>query len=440
MTKKITIIGGYGGMGKFFAKLFAEEGFDVTITGPNEAKGKNAAEELGVEYIRDNKKAARKADIVIVSVPINSTIEVIKEIAPEVREGSLLMDVTSVKEEPCKAMKEHTKRGVEIIGTHPIFSHRVGGLEGQVFILTPVRGKKWLNWLKKFLKKHKSRIYESTPHEHDEIMAVVQGLTHFAYLSIGKTLQEISFDMKKSRNFSSPIYELMLDMIGRIIGQNPELYASIQMQNPRIPAIHERFLKVAEKLSKAVKDKDERMFREIMLSAARHFDDVERAMGRSDKAISSLVSELSFLKESVGKELCIEHIYSGQMHIGTVKSVTPERVILEDAGREFSLKISNIQILGERGRIEYKRKKYGTVERDFSVLLDKGVNGRAICKLLKDFDENILSVKIKEVYTGPQIEQDRKSICFRVELINYDIKKTEEKINKLFSDLGGRMR
>ncbi|MBN2015115.1 MAG: prephenate dehydrogenase [Candidatus Altiarchaeota archaeon] len=440
MTEKITIVGGYGGMGKFFAGIFAEEGFDVTITGPNEAKGKAAAEELGVSYERDNKKATRNAEIVIISVPVNSTLEVIREVAPEVKEGSLLMDVTSIKEEPCKTMEEHSKKGVEIIGTHPMFSHRVAGMEGQVFIITPIRGGRWLTWLKKFLKKHKSKVYESTPEEHDETMAVVQGLTHFTYISIGKTLQEIDFDLKKSRNFSSPIYELMLDMVGRIIGQNPELYAAIQMQNPRTTKVHERFLEVAERLSKAVKDKDEKNFQEMMLTAARHFDDVDQAMGRSDKAISSLVSELSHLEESIGKELCLRHIYSGQTHLGIVKSVTPEKVVLEDSGKEFNLKISNIQILGEEERIGYKKNRYGTIERDFSVILDKGVNEETVSTLLGNFDENILLVKIKDVYTGPQIEENKKSVCFGVEMMNYDVKEMEERINRFLTDLGGKPR
>jgi len=65
-------------------------------------------------------------------------------------------------------------------------------------------------------------------------MAVVQGLTHFNYISIGKTLEKLSFNVRESRKYSSPIYDLMLDMVGRIIGQNPKLYASIQMQNPEV--------------------------------------------------------------------------------------------------------------------------------------------------------------------------------------------------------------
>jgi len=440
MTKNIAIIGGYGGMGKFFARLFAEEGFGVVVTGPNELKGERVARELSISYEKDNKVAAKKADVVVISVPIDETLKVIKEVAPEVKKNSLLMDVTSVKEKPCEFMVKYSKKGVDIIGTHPVFSHRVGSIEGQVFILTPVRGERWLKWLKKFLKEHKARVFETTPEEHDQIMAVVQGLTHFAYISIGKTLEELDFDIKRSRKFSSPIYELMLDMIGRIIGQNPKLYSSIQMQNPRIKEIHKKFLETANELSNTIEKKDEKRFKEIMISAARHFDDVDRAMGRSDKAISSLVSELSYLRNSVGKELCLKHIYSGKIHLGIVKSVTPDRVILEESGRKYTLKLSNICVLNDKERIEYKRKKFGTVTRDFSIILDKDVDEEFLSKLLEDFDEMILGVEIKDVYSGKQIEKDKKSVCFGIEIINSDVKNTNNIIGKFFRDMGGRLR
>lgn len=437
---KITIIGGYGGMGKFFAGLFAREGFQVVISGPSEASGREVATKLDVEYVRDNSKAVKDADVVMVSVPINSTLDVIKEVAPKVKKGSLLMDVTSVKEKPCEVMDKFSGEGVEVIGTHPIFSHRVGGLEGQVFVLTPVRGKKWLSWLKKFLKRHKARVFESTPREHDEVMAVVQGLTHFAYISVGKTLDKLDFDIKESRKFSSPVYELMLDMIGRVLGQNPGLYASIQMQNPRTSRIHEVFLEVASELSDSVRKRDEEKFIRVMKEAARHFDDVERAMGRSDKAIYSLVSELDYLKDSVGKELCLKHIYSGRIHLGVVKSVTPETVTLVDNGKVSVLKISNIQILDDDGRIRHKKEILGTVNRDFSMILNDNVDEGFIMGLLRDYDVNILDVAVKDVYRGKQVGEGEKSVCFRLELIDCNVKKTEKQIKGFFKGIGGRLR
>ncbi len=437
---KISIIGGYGGMGKFFAKLFRDEGFEVTITGPNEINGKETAKKLGVRYERDNITAAKNSDITIISVPIEITEGVITEVAPVLKENSLLMDFTSIKEMPCRAMEKFAGKDVEIIGTHPIFGPRTISLDGQVFVITPIRAGRWLPWLRELLKKHNSRIFETTPEEHDSVMAIVQGLTHFAYISIGKTLQELDFDIRKSRNFSSPIYELMLDMVGRILGQDPGLYAEIQMENPKILNVHEVFLNTANELSRVISKKDKEKFIEIMTTAARHFDDVDRAMGRSDKAISSLISELEYLKNSIGDELCLRHIYSGNVHLGIVISVTPDTVTIKDSGRTFELKLSNIQILGDEERIRYKAEKFGKISRDFSVIFGEDVDEKFISELLKENSEDILNVEIKDVYKGEKLGSGRRSICFGVEIIKSNVKDVENKIIEFFTKIGGKLR
>ncbi|ODS37273.1 hypothetical protein BEH94_04435 [Candidatus Altiarchaeales archaeon WOR_SM1_SCG] len=447
MKKSLTIviIGGYGGMGKLFAKLFLEEGHKIIVTGPTELKGRRVEKEMNVKYIKDNCKAAKSGDVVIVTVPIDYTIETIKEVAPCVKEGALLTDFTSVKEEPCRVMAEFSDKGVEVIGMHPMFGPKVPGLEGQVVVLAPVRpcgGKKykWMSWLLKFLNKHKAKIIESTPEEHDRVISVVQGLTHFTYISVGKTLKDIDFDIKKSRRFASPIYELMLDMIGRIIGQDPHLYASIQMTNPRVIKVHEAFFKSAGELSETVKNQDREKFVEYMSDAAKHFDDVDAAMGKSNKAVASLVLELNQLKESAGKEIALRHIYSKNIHLGIVESVDSENVVINDSGKLNKLKISNIQILDDKEKIEFKIKKLGSVERDFSYIFDNLIDEKFLCELLKNFNENIISVKIKDVYSGKPIPEGKKSICFGVVVINENIARTGKIINKFLCGIGGKLR
>ncbi|ODS42025.1 MAG: hypothetical protein MSIBF_01370 [Candidatus Altiarchaeales archaeon IMC4] len=439
MKPTISIIGGYGGMGRLFSKLFIDEGLKVIVSGPTESKGVKAEKELGVVYEKDNNKAAECGDVVIITVPIEYTPETIKEVAPHVKKGSLLMDFTSIKEEPCRLMQECAKPGVEVIGTHPVFGPRLSSIEGQVFVITNVSGKKWLKWLKEFLDRQRAKVIETTPREHDETMAVVQGLTHFAYIAIGKTLEEMDFDIKESRRFSSPIYELMLNLIGRIIGQDPHLYASIQMENPRVLDVHRVFLKTAENLSKVVKKGDEKEFVGIMSRAAKHFDDVDYAMGMSDKAIASLVNGLQDLKDLSGAEVSLRHIYSGQVHTGIIRKVTAENVIIDEFGKESELKLSNVQILPDGQRLKNKADKFGTVSRDFSVILNDGADEGFITGLVSARD-NVTSVEIKDVYKGGKIGSDKKSVCFRVTMVNHRPRETEGQIADFFRKIGGVLR
>ncbi len=433
----IAIIGGSGEFGRVFARLFKEDGHEVVITGRDVPKGERVAGELGIKFTNDNAGAAQKADIVIISVYIDSTLDVIKEVAPHVRPGCLLMDFTSVKIEPCAAMEKHADKGVEIIGIHPMFGPRVTSLEGQAFIVVPVRAKKWKKFLPDFLTGHKAKVFETTADEHDRVMAVVQGLTHFAYISTAATLRALSIDVKESRNYASPIYMLMLDLIARIVGQSPQLYASIQMHNPHIKEVHRAFIEQASKLEETVAEKDVEAFTKLMTSAAKHVGDLEASMGRSDKAILALSEELRKLTESVGREAVLRHIYSGAVHIGDVESIDAETVTLKTPGKKkVTLKLSNVELLSQE---EARRQKLGNLPKksqDFSFLMSKDASEEVIKGMVEAFDDNVISCSVIDVYKGRQIPRDKKSITLRVETIGDSFEKTIE----LLSGIGGVLR
>ena len=119
-------------------------------------------------------------------------------------------------------------------------------------------------------------------------MSIVQGLTHFAYIGIAATIERLDIDIKESRKFASPVYGLMVDMIARIIAQNPYLVYSIQTENRYIKETHETFISVYRELNDMILTKNQEEFVQLMGSAAKHLDDLEAALGRSDKAILSL--------------------------------------------------------------------------------------------------------------------------------------------------------
>jgi prephenate dehydrogenase len=284
------ILGGTGETGSWVARYFKDCGLDVAVWGPS---GKtDLAAEMGVRYAHDMMNEARESDIVLLSVPIAKTIEVIRQVAPCMRQGSLLMDVTSLKSEPMKAMIRHAPEGVEIIGTHPMFGPTMPALKGQTMILTPAAGRseKWLPKIRSLLEAGGARIEMLNPEEHDEIMAVVQALTHFAYIGIGATLQALDFDVEKSRKFMSPVYEIMIDFVGRILDQSPELYASIQ-QNPKATLVRQTFIAECMRLSEKADSGNLEGFEQIMRKAAKHYGETHQALEQSDKLINWRIKE-----------------------------------------------------------------------------------------------------------------------------------------------------
>lgn len=283
--KRMLIVGGTGGTGSWFARFFKGQGFLVSVWGPS---GKvEVAERLGVSFASDLPAVVTESDVVLLSVPIQETARVIEEIAPFMKPGSLLMDVTSLKRGPMEAMLRWAPQGVEVLGTHPMFGPTIPTIRGQTVILVPAAGRcgSWLSPMEEIFREGGARVEILEAEEHDRIMAVVQALTHFAYISIGSTLRSLEFDVARSRRFMSPVYEIMIDFVGRILAQSPELYASIQ-ENPEARRVREAYIQECERLSKLADDGDISGFMEAMNSAADHFSGTEEALARSDRLIS----------------------------------------------------------------------------------------------------------------------------------------------------------
>jgi prephenate dehydrogenase len=65
-------------------------------------------------------------------------------------------------------------------------------------------------------------------------MAVVQGLTHFQAIAAAHAMATLEFIPEDTLESASPVYRLRLAMVGRILAQNPRLYAEIQVYNPYV--------------------------------------------------------------------------------------------------------------------------------------------------------------------------------------------------------------
>lgn len=437
--RNITIIGGTRGLGEWIANQLKKENLNITITSRNKTSGEKVAKKLGVNYSDDNITAVKNADIILLSVPIEHMLTTIKEVAPYAPTGSLLMDITSVKKEPSKALLKYAPKDVEILPCHPMFGPRIPNLEGQVVILTPLknRSKKWFPIIEEYLRKNDAKIVLSTPEEHDKTMSVVQGLTHFSYISLASTIEKLNINVKKSREFASPIYSLMLDMISRIVSQNPYLYYSIQKSNKETHIARKKLIEESINLANLVENSEEKKFVENMRESAKHLDDRGEAMGRSDKAISILTYELNVLKESLGKEIGLMHQYSKKVHVGTVEKVTPEKVLIKNSnGKTISLKISNIKILNEKQLFDWKKNNLKIFSWDVSVLFPENSKENFLIKMFQSI-EPVIDVKLTDIYTGSQITEGYASYTFHYSTFN---KEDKSYVEEYLMGIGGIIR
>ena len=434
---KIGIIGGTRGLGKTIAWYLKDFNFDVTITGRDAIVGNQVSKELGIKYSKNNKKIVQNSDIVIVSVPISSAESVIEELAPFMKKGSLMMDVTSVKEGPSKKMQECLNDGVEFIPTHPVFGPRTTVLKGQIIVLTPLKKGKWYPRVYKFLEDLGMRIVETSPEHHDDMMGVVQVLTHFSYISTASAIERLKIDIKDTENYESPIYNLMIDTIARIVSQNPYLTYSIQHENKKGEKIRQALFDSMAELKDALTKEDEDEFIDIALKATKHMGDIQAALGRSDKAINALTEEYNVLLQSIGCEVGLKHIYSDTIHVGTIKKIDLDFLYLEDKnGKIKKLKISNIKKLNDKELYEWKINNNKIYTRDISAVFNKKSSPHIIKDTLKR-NKEIIDVIIIDIYDGEPIKENEISYTFKI--ISLSEESIEDCIN-ILKGFGGTTR
>ncbi|MDO5851169.1 MAG: prephenate dehydrogenase [Methanobacteriaceae archaeon] len=413
MTKRnITIIGATRGLGKWIAKYLNNFEHNITITSRNSKEGKIVANKLKVNYSNNNIKAIQNADIIIFAVPLDKMEETIKEIAPYAPPNSVLIDIASIKINSANALKKYAPENTEILPTHPMFGPRLPSLEGQIVILTPtdINGS-WFKIIKKFLIQENTHIIISSPEEHDKMMSIVQGLTHFTYITLASTIKKLNISMKESRNFASPIYNMMLDMISRIVAQNPYMYYAIQKQNPETRKSRNCLINEINYMNNLIEKGDEKTFVSIMSNSAKHFDDFEESLGRSDKAINALNTELVYLKNNIGMEVGLKHRYNGNIHVGIISEVNNEVVIINKSNKQLKIKISNIDILSKEELLDWKKNNLNRYYYDLSVIFSKSCDEGILADIFRKIDQ-VIDVDIIDEYYGNQISYDQMSITF----------------------------
>jgi prephenate dehydrogenase len=433
---KIAVIGGTRGLGRWIANFLAEKGFEVMITGRNTTEGELVSKKIGVGYTNNNAQAVKSSDVVIISVPIQATSKIIQELAPIMKPGSLLMDVTSVKEEPSKLMEKCAAKGVEVVPTHPMFGPRIRSLDGQVVVLTPSVDGSWYSKVYEFLENENARIIVTTPEIHDRMMSIVQGLTHFAYVSIAATIERLDIDIKESRKFASPIYNLMLDTIARITAQNPYLVYSIQTSNKYIKESHETFNETFNELKNMIEEGDEEGFVHVMSNAAKHIDDLESALGRSDKAISALSEEVNILKNLVEREVGLKHIYSGKVHVGILEELKPEFLVLKQNNTTTKLKLSNVEILTDKELMDWKINNYPQKSYDVSAIFPESADPEVIVATIRGL-EGVVTAELMDTYRGSQIPEGSMSITVRYLVLD---EKVVLEVENLLKGFGSQIR
>ncbi|MEM9680520.1 MAG: prephenate dehydrogenase [Bacteroidota bacterium] len=234
--KDIYIIG-IGLIGGSFALDIKKQYPESNIFGiDNNASHLDEAIRLGLIQSKAEIDEVSKADLVIIAIPVDATLEVLPKVLDHVNDNALVIDAGSTKEDICLKVKDHPKRR-NFLAAHPIAGTEFSGPNAAIYglyqnktnIICEVEETAF-KLQEKALQLFSDlgmRIRYMNPKAHDKHIAYVSHLSHISSFMLGKTVIEKEknerdiFDMAGS-GFESTV---------RLAKSSPAMWTPIFQQN-----------------------------------------------------------------------------------------------------------------------------------------------------------------------------------------------------------------
>ncbi|MBY8056626.1 bifunctional chorismate mutase/prephenate dehydrogenase [Vibrio fluvialis] len=254
--RSVVIIGGNGQLGGLFGRMFRLSGYQVKVLG---SKDWDRADEM-----------LSDAGLVVVTVPIHLTLGVIEKLA-NLPEDCILCDLTSIKSKPLQAMLNVHKGPV--VGLHPMFGPDVPSMAKQVVVYCDGRGEEYYQWLLKQFGIWGASLCQIDAAEHDHGMTLIQALRHFTSFAYGLHLSKVNPNLAQLLKLSSPIYRLELAMVGRLFGQDPNLYGDIILSSEENVEMIQHFYRNFGEAVKLIAEHDKEGFVQNFEKVSQWFGD-----------------------------------------------------------------------------------------------------------------------------------------------------------------------
>jgi len=273
MFKKICIIG-CGLIGSSLARAIKKNNLAEKIVSSNRSDAVNKKViELKIvdDSSSDTKKMADGSDLVVIATPLSSYEDVISKIKNSLKDGVILTDVGSVKENIINLIEKNIPESISWIPSHPIAGTEESGPEAgfsELFqnrwcILTPSKKakEKDINLLQTFWEKVGSKVDIMEAKQHDYILSITSHIPHLIAYNIVNTSLNIQ-DEKESTIVKYSAGGLR--DFTRIAASNPIMWRDVFIQNKKNTSkMIDQFIKNLEDLKKAIENEDGKKLEQI---------------------------------------------------------------------------------------------------------------------------------------------------------------------------------
>jgi len=287
MFKKICIIG-CGLIGSSLARAIKKNNLAEKIVSSNRSDAVNKKViELKIvdDSSSDTKKMTDGSDLVVIATPLSSYEDVISKIKNSLKDGVILTDVGSVKENIINLIEKNIPESISWIPSHPIAGTEESGPEAgfsELFqnrwcILTPSKKakEKDINLLQTFWEKVGSKVDIMQAKQHDYILSITSHMPHLIAYNIVNT----SLNIQGEKESAIVKYSAGgLRDFTRIAASNPIMWRDVFIQNKKNTSkMIDKFIKNLEDLKKAIENEDGKKLEQIFTKTKKIRKDIVEA-------------------------------------------------------------------------------------------------------------------------------------------------------------------
>ncbi len=257
--KRVLIIGGCGGMGRWFAQFLGSQEYRVEIADPTSPPPE--IDEL--PYIDDFRDTELDHDIIIVSTPIGITNQILHELA-ERRPKGLVFDVGSLKTPLRTGLAALIEAGVNATSLHPMFGPSTELLSRRHVIFVDIGNPSAVEEARALFGSSMATSVDMDLDSHDRIIAYVLGLSHAVNIAFYTALAESGETAPKLAEMSSTTFDAQLEVAQAVAGESPQLYFEIQALNDYGTESLSALLYAVERVRSVVRAGDNEGFASLM--------------------------------------------------------------------------------------------------------------------------------------------------------------------------------
>ncbi|MFN8578166.1 MAG: prephenate dehydrogenase [Candidatus Sericytochromatia bacterium] len=268
----ISIIG-VGLIGGSLALGLKENGFATKILGiDSNDKNLKDALDLGIIDEISDLKNINKSDLIIVSIPVNPSLEVIKEVL-ELVDNKIVTDMGSTKKNICEIINNHHNRSC-FVPSHPIAGTENSGPKAAIKNLfdkklaiicdDDINDTSKSKTIEEMYKSLNMRVIYMNSEDHDLHMAYVSHLSHISSFALGLTVLDKEKDESTIFNLAGSGFESTV----RLAKSSPDMWNPIFEQNSKnISEALGEYIKQLEKFKNSIDNREYYQSYEMMQNA-----------------------------------------------------------------------------------------------------------------------------------------------------------------------------